>query len=107
MLEAYPALKCTVMKDVIVVRHPEFANLQHQIGIATNRFNQATKDKRESLALIGSLQTITAEDREEFQQQIETEQEAYDVIQELHDKIIGLLGENQPGEGYDDGPALR
>jgi hypothetical protein len=107
MLERHPALECTVMKDVIVVHHPEFDNLQHQIGIATNRFNQATKEKQESLALIGTLHTITSEDREEFLEQIETEQEAYDVIQELHDKIIRLLSENHPGEGRDDGPALR
>jgi hypothetical protein len=95
------------MKDVIVVRHPEFTNLQHQIAIATNRFNQATKETQESLALIGSLLTITSKDLKEFQEQIETEQEAYDVIQDLHDKVIRLLGENHPREGYHDGPALR
>jgi hypothetical protein len=47
-------------KDVIAVRHPEFARLQHQIAIATERFNQATKEKQGSLVFIGSQLTITA-----------------------------------------------
>jgi hypothetical protein len=81
------------MKDVIVVRHPEFARLQHQLAVATERFSQATQARQESIALIGSLQTITAEDRKDFQDQIEAEQEAYEEIKELHDKIIVLLRE--------------
>jgi hypothetical protein len=93
MLEG-TAVKCTVMpKDVIVVRHPEFARLQHQIAIATERFNQATKEKQGSLDFIGSQLTITLEDRKAFLDQLRTEQEAYDVIQELHEKIIHLLRE--------------
>jgi hypothetical protein len=80
-------------KDVIVVRHPEFARLQHQLAIATERFNQAAKDKQGSLTLTGSLQTITSETRKEFLQQIEAEQEAYEAIMELHDKILRLLRE--------------
>jgi hypothetical protein len=87
------------MKDVIVVRHPEFARLRHQLAIATERFNQATKGKQESLALIGSLQTIKSEDLEEFLEQIEAEQEAYDVIKELHDKILRLLREENHAKG--------
>jgi hypothetical protein len=84
-------------KDVIAVRHPEFARLQHQIAIATERFNQATKEKQLSLDFIGSQLTITLEDRKAFLDQLRTEQEAYDVIQELHEKIIYLLREkNQP-----------
>ena len=79
--------------DVIVVRHPEFPRLQHQLAVATERFCQATKEKEQSLALIGSLQTITAENRKEFQDQIEAEQDVYDEIKELHDKIIALLRE--------------
>jgi hypothetical protein len=79
------------MKDVIVVRHPEFARRRHQIAIATERFNQATTRKQGSLSLIGSLQTITSEDREEFLEQIEAEQEAYEAIKDLHDKILRLL----------------
>ena len=43
--------------------------------------------------LFGTLQTITAEDRKEFLEQIEAEQEAYEAIKELHDKIIRLLRE--------------
>jgi hypothetical protein len=94
MLERVPAVKYTVMsKDVIVVRHPEFARLQHQIAIATERFNQATKGKQGSLVFIGSQLTITLEDRKVFLDQLRTEQEAYDVIQELHEKIIHLLRE--------------
>jgi hypothetical protein len=45
------------------------------------------------LALIGTLQTITSEDREELMQQIEAEQEAYEAIKDLHDKILRLLRE--------------
>jgi phosphate uptake regulator len=82
-----------VIKDVIVVRHPEFARLQHQLAVATERFNQAAKDKQGSLTLIGSLQTITSENRKEFQEQIEAEQEAYEAIKDLHDKIRDLLRE--------------
>ena len=99
MVEEYLALECTVMKDVIVVRHPEFARLQHQLAIATERFNQATEGKQESLALIGSLQTITSESRKEFLEQIEAEQEAYEAIKELHDKIIRLLREENQAKG--------
>jgi putative NADPH-quinone reductase len=88
-----------VMKDVIVVRHPEFARLQHQLAIATERFNQAAKEKQGSLALIGSLQTITSENRKEFQEQLEAEQEAYEAIKDLHDKIIGLLREKDQAKG--------
>jgi hypothetical protein len=95
MVEGYRAVKYTEMKDVIVVRHPEFARLQHQLAIATERFNQATTGKQGSLSLIGSLQTITSEDRQEFLEQIEAEQEAYEAIKELHDKIVGLLGDTQ------------
>jgi hypothetical protein len=43
--------------------------------------------------LFGTLQTITEEDRKEFQEQIEAEQEAYDEIKDLHDKILRLLRE--------------
>jgi putative NADPH-quinone reductase len=82
------------MKDVIVVRHPEFSRLQHQLAIATERFNQAIKARQESLAFIGSLLTITPEDRDAFLEQIEAEQAAYDVIKELHDQIVRLLHEN-------------
>ena len=81
-------------KDVIVVRHPEFDRLQHQIAIATERFNQATKEKQGSLDFIGSQLTITLEGRKTFLDQLRAEQEAYDVIQELHDKIIHLLRED-------------
>ena len=82
------------MEDVIVVRHPEFARLQHQLAIATERFNQAAKEKQGSLTLIGSLQTITSENRKAFLEQIEAEQEAYEAIKELHEKILRLLREN-------------
>jgi hypothetical protein len=76
---------------VIVVPHPEFARLLHELAIATERFNHAAEKTRGSLALIGSLQTITVEDRNAFLEQIEAEQAAYEAIQELHNKIIGLL----------------
>jgi hypothetical protein len=83
-------------KDVIVVRHPEFARLQHQLAIATERFNQVTKGKQESLVFVGSQLTITLEDRKAFLDHLRTEQEAYDAIQELHEKIIhSLREENQ------------
>jgi hypothetical protein len=82
------------MTDVIVVRHPEFARLAHQLSIAAERFNQAAREKHESLVFIGSYDTITREDRKEFLEQVKAEHEAYDAIQELHDKIIRLLDEN-------------
>jgi len=80
-------------EDVIIVPHPEFGYLRHEIATATERLHQATKAKQGFLVLIGSLQTITAEDRKEFLEQIEAEQEAYEAIQELHDKILRLLRE--------------
>jgi len=80
-----------VPDDVIIVPHPEFGRLRHQIATATERFRQATEEKQGLLVLFGTLQTITAEDRKEFQEQIEAEQDAYEAIKELHDKIIRLL----------------
>ena len=41
-----------------------------------------------------SLETITSEDREEVLKQIEAEQDAYEAIKELHDRIIRLLRED-------------
>ena len=78
-------------EDVIIVPHPEFGRLRHQIATATERFRQANEEKQGLLVLFGTLQTITEEDRKEFQEQIETEQEAYEAIKELHDKIIRLF----------------
>jgi hypothetical protein len=80
-------------EDVIIVPHPEFGRLRYQIATATERFRQATEEKQGLLVLFGTLQTITAEDRKEFLSQIEAEQEAYEVIKDLHDKIIRLLRE--------------
>jgi hypothetical protein len=80
-----------MLEEVIIVPHPEFGRLRHKILTATERFRQATREKHGSLGLIGSLQTITLEDREELIEQIDAEQEAYEAIKELHDKIIQLL----------------
>jgi hypothetical protein len=80
-------------EDVIIVPHPEFGRLRHQIATATERFRQATEEKQGLLVLFGTLQTITAEDRKEFLEQIEAEQEAYEAIKDLHDKILHLLRE--------------
>jgi hypothetical protein len=80
-------------EDVIIVPHPEFGRLRHEIATATERFQQASEEKQGLLVLFGTLQTITAEDRKEFQEQIEAEQEAYEEIKELHDKILRLLRE--------------
>lgn len=80
-------------EDVIIVPHPEFGHLRHQIAAATERFRLATEEKQGLLGLFGSLQTITAEDREEFHEQIEAEQEAYETIKNLHDKVLRLLHE--------------
>jgi len=79
--------------DVIIVPHPEFGRLRHEIATATERFRQASEEKQGLLVLFGTLQTITEEDRKEFQEQIEAEQEAYEAIKDLHDKIIRLLRE--------------
>jgi hypothetical protein len=79
--------------DVIIVPHPEFGRIRHQIATATERFRQANEEKQGLLVLFGSLQTITEEDRKEFQNQIEAEQEAYEAIKDLHDKILRLLHE--------------
>ena len=79
--------------EVIIVPHPEFGRLRHEIATATERFQQATEKKQGFLVLFGALQTITAEDRKEFLSQIEAEQDAYEAIKELHDKIIRLLRE--------------
>jgi hypothetical protein len=77
--------------DFITVPHPEFGRLRHEIATATERFQQASEEKQGLLVLFGNLQTITAEDRREFQEQIEAEQEAYEQIKDLHDKILRLL----------------
>ena len=77
--------------DVIIIPHPEFEHLRHQIATATERFRRATEEKQGLLVLFGTLQTITEEDRKEFQKQIEAEQEAYEAIKDLHDKILRLL----------------
>jgi hypothetical protein len=79
--------------DVIIVPHPEFGRLRHEIATATERFQRATEEKQGLLVLFGALQTITAEDRKEFQDHIEAEQEAYEAIKDLHDKILRLLRE--------------
>jgi hypothetical protein len=80
--------------DVIIVPHPEFGRLRHQIATATERFRQASEEKQGLLVLFGTLQTITEEDRKEFLSQIEAEQDAYEAIKDLHEKIIRLLREN-------------
>jgi len=80
--------------EAIVTSTREFARLQNHLAVATERFNQATQEKEGLLAFIGALETITSEDREEFLEQIETEQEAYEAIKELHDKVIRLLRED-------------
>jgi hypothetical protein len=82
-----------MLEDVIIVPHPEFGRLRHQIATATERFRQATEEKQGLLVLFGTLQTITAQDRKEFLEQIEAEQEAYEAIKDLHDKILHLLRE--------------
>jgi hypothetical protein len=86
-------------KDVIVVPHPEFGRFRHELSIAAERFNRAAKQKHGSLAFIGSLQTITSEDRQELLQQIEVERVAYNAIMELDQKILRLLGENDQAKG--------
>jgi hypothetical protein len=80
-------------QDVIVVRHPEFARLQHELAVATERFNQAIHETQGFVVFIGSLKTITSEDRQALLEQIEAEQEAYDVIRGLQDKVLHLLRE--------------
>jgi hypothetical protein len=80
--------------DAIIVPHPEFGRLRHEIATATERFQQAADEKQGLLVLFGTLQTITAEDRNEFQDQIEAEQDAYEAIKDLHDKVLRLLREN-------------
>jgi hypothetical protein len=79
--------------EAIVTSTREFARLQNQLAVAAERFQQATQEKEGLLALIGTLETITSEDRNEFLEQIEAERDAYEAIQELHHKIIGLLSE--------------
>jgi NAD(P)H-hydrate repair Nnr-like enzyme with NAD(P)H-hydrate dehydratase domain len=81
-------------EHVIIVPHPEFGRLRHEIATATERFQQAAEEKQGLLVLFGTLQTITAEDRKEFQEQIEAEQEAYESIKDLQDKMLCLLHEN-------------
>jgi hypothetical protein len=80
-------------EDVIIVPHPEFGRLRHEIATATERFRRATEEKQGLLVLFGTLQTITAEDRKDFLEQIEAEQDAYEEIKDLHDKILRLLRE--------------
>ena len=80
-----------MQQDVIVVPHPEFGCLLHKIAIATKRFQQATKEKQGVLGLVGSLRTISSEDRNDLLDQIEAEERAYNVIKELHGKIPHLL----------------
>jgi hypothetical protein len=83
-----------MQKDIIIVPHPEFIGLAHQLSIAAERFNEAAREKHVSLVSIGSYLTITRKDRIEFLERVRAEHGAYDVIRELHDKIIHLLDEN-------------
>ena len=69
----------------------EFTRLQNRLAVATERFNQATQEKEGLFAFIGTLETITSEDREELLEQIEAEQDAYETIKELHDRISRVL----------------
>ena len=80
-------------EEFIIVPHPEFGRLRHEIATATERFRRATEEKEGLLVLFGTLQTITAEDRKEFLSQIEAEQDAYEAIKDLHEKILRLLRE--------------
>jgi hypothetical protein len=79
--------------EAIVTSTREFARLQNRLAVATERFNQATQEKEGLFAFIGTLETILSEDRNEFLKQIEAEEEAYEAIKELHDKIRDLLRE--------------
>ena len=80
-------------ENAIIVPHPEFGRLRHEIATAKERFEQAADETQGLLVLFGTLQTISAEDRKEFQEQIEAEQDAYESIKELHDKLLHLLRE--------------
>lgn len=99
------------MLQDIIVPHPEFGRLRHEFATATERFRRATEEKQGLLLLFGTLQTITAEDRKEFQEQIEAEQEAYEAIKDLNDKILRLLREKPQAKAATTdrryGPALR
>jgi hypothetical protein len=94
-------------EHVIIVPHPEFGRVRHEIATATERFRQAAEEKQGLLVLFGTLQTITAEDRKEFQEQIEAEQEAYEAIEDLHDKILRLLREKTQAKAATTDLALR
>ena len=79
--------------EAIVTSTREFARLQNRLAVATERFNQASQEKEGLLAFIRTLETVSSEDREELLEQLEAEQEAYEEIKELHDKIRDLLRE--------------
>ena len=78
-------------QDVIIVPHPEFGRLRHKIAIAAEGFRKAMEEKEGLLGLFGSLQTISSQDRKDLLDQIEAEEQAYDLIKELHRKILDLL----------------
>ena len=78
-------------QDVIIVPHPEFGRLRHKIAIATEGFHRATEEKEGLLGLFGNLQAISSQDRKDLLDQIEAEEQAYDLIKELHRKILDLL----------------
>ena len=79
------------MTQDVIVPHPELGCLRHKIAIATERFQQATKEKQGLLELLSSLQTISWKDRKDLLDQIEVEERAYNVIKELHGEILELL----------------
>ena len=93
MREISTANMYTDATDVIAIPQAEFGRLQRAIAVATERFKQASEEKLGLLALFGSLQTVTPEDRKEFVEQIETEQEAYGAIKRLNDQILHLVRE--------------
>ena len=93
MLEIPTASMYIDTTDVIAVPQAEFGRLQRAIAVATERFKQATEEKQGLLALFGSLQSVTPEDRKEFVEQIETEHEAYGAIKRLNDQILHLVRE--------------
>jgi hypothetical protein len=102
---AADALEGATSRLLLIVFHRYHGDSKYlgRVAHSMRKFAGRYLDRVISLSLIGSLQTIASEDLEEFLEQIETEQEAYEAVKEVHDKIVDLLRDSQANAAANDG----
>jgi hypothetical protein len=85
------------MTESVGHRHPEFSQLQKELEGATAKFNQAASNKHALLANLSTGPTVNLEDRVAFIQAIKREREAYYAVQEIQEKFVALLRDENQG----------